>query len=118
MEKSLIEFFQFIHQSIEKASVEFLNKMRRHFYVTPTSYLELLSTYSKVLHFKLATNLEIHKFKFETGKVLLMKRKEIGTLRDRLSIGVDVIVSTEKQAIVCIVLLSVVYICILLYLYR
>ena len=49
VEKSLIEFFQFIHQSIEKASVEFLNKMRRHFYVTPTSYLELLSTYSKVL---------------------------------------------------------------------
>ena len=76
VEKSLIEFFQFIHQSIEKASIEFLNKMRRHFYVTPTSYLELLSTYSKVL---------------------LMKRKEIGTLRDRLSIGVDVIVSTEKQ---------------------
>lgn len=52
VEKSLITFFQFIHQSIERTSIEFLNKMRRHFYVTPTSYLELLSTYNKVLTLK------------------------------------------------------------------
>eukprot|EP01041_Mallomonas_annulata_P000971 gene971-1882_t len=74
-EKNLIVYFQFIHQSIEKASIEFLNTMRRRFYVTPTSYLELLSTYNKVL---------------------IDKRKEVGTLRDRLSIGVEKLVSTEK----------------------
>eukprot|EP00981_Chlorochromonas_danica_P005554 scaffold1129_cov164-Ochromonas_danica.AAC.19 len=76
VETKLVTFFQFIHQSIEKMSVEYLQSMRRHFYVTPTSYLELLSTYNKVLN---------------------EKRKEIGTLRDRLSIGVDKLVSTEKQ---------------------
>ncbi|RYG69725.1 hypothetical protein EON64_02000, partial [archaeon] len=76
VESKLIIFFQFIHQSIEKASVEYLNTMRRAFYVTPTSYLELLSTYNKVLN---------------------DKRVEIGTLRDRLSIGVEKLVSTEKQ---------------------
>ena len=75
IEKSLISFFQFIHQSIEKASIEFLNKMRRRFYVTPTSYLELLSTYNKVL---------------------TSKRVDVGTLRDRLKIGVDKLLSTEK----------------------
>lgn len=75
IETHLITFFQFIHQSIEKCSVDFLNRLRRRFYVTPTSYLELLSTYNKVL---------------------TEKRKEIGTLRDRLSIGVDKLVSTEK----------------------
>lgn len=74
LEGKLITFFQYIHQSIEKASIEFLNKMRRHYYVTPTSYLELLSTYNEVLNFK---------------------RKEVGTLRDRLSIGVEKLVSTE-----------------------
>jgi len=76
MEQSLITFFQFIHQSIEKKSIEFLVKMRRHFYVTPTSYLELLSTYNKVL---------------------TEKRREVGTLRDRLTIGVDKLVFTEIQ---------------------
>lgn len=76
VEPKLINFFQFIHQSIERMSVEFLNKMKRPFYVTPTSYLELLSTYNRVL---------------------TEKRKEIGTLRDRLSIGVDKLVTTEKQ---------------------
>eukprot|EP01033_Poteriospumella_lacustris_P000280 gene286-182_t len=76
VEPKLIQFFQFIHQSIEKASVDFLAQMRRSFYVTPTSYLELLSTYNKVL---------------------TEKRKEIGTLRDRLTVGVDKLISTEKQ---------------------
>lgn len=39
------------------------------------SYLELLSTYNKVL---------------------TEKRKEVGTMRERLSIGVDKLISTEK----------------------
>ena len=75
VEKSLIVFFQFIHQSVERAVVDFLNKMRRRFYVTPTSYLELLSTYNNTL---------------------TDKRKEVGTLRDRLTIGVDKLISTER----------------------
>ena len=75
VEKSLISFFKHMHQSIEKASSDFLLKLRRRFYVTPTSYLELLSTYNRVL---------------------TSKRVEVGTLRDRLKIGVDKLLSTEK----------------------
>ena len=75
IEANLIVFFKYLHQSIEHASEEFLLKMRRHFYVTPTSYLELLSTYERVLN---------------------QKRVEVGTLRDRLKIGVDKLLSTEK----------------------
>ena len=75
VEKSLTVFFQLIHQSVERATIDFLNTMRRRFYVTPTSYLELLSTYNKVLS---------------------EKRVEVGTLRDRLTIGVDKLMSTEK----------------------
>lgn len=73
-EVTVIAMFQFIHQSIERASEEFFNSMRRRFYVTPTSYLELLSTYEKVLK---------------------LKRVEVGRLRDRLAVGVDKLVSTE-----------------------
>ena len=76
VEKKLIEFFQFIHQSVERASNDFLNKLGRRFYVTPTSYLELLAAYDKILK---------------------AKRKEVGTLRDRLAIGCDKLASTEKQ---------------------
>ena len=75
-EEAVVNYFQFLHQSIEKASVEFLKKMRRPFYVTPTSYLELLSTYEKTLQ---------------------GKRNDVGTLRDRLKVGVEKLVSTEKQ---------------------
>ena len=75
VEKGVILFFQFIHQSIEKASVEFLTIMKRHFSVTPTSYLELLATYDKTLS---------------------EKRVDIGTLRDRLKVGVEKLVSTEN----------------------
>ena len=74
LEKKLINFFQFIHQSIEKSTIEFFQVMKRKLYVTPTSYLELLGTY---------------------GKVLQEKRIEVGTLRDRLKIGVEKLVSTE-----------------------
>lgn len=54
--------------------MQFYNSLHRHFYVTPTSYLELLSTYEKVLK---------------------EKRVEVGHLRDRLSVGVDKLMSTE-----------------------
>ncbi len=44
VEKKLIFYFQFIHQSIEKLSVEFKNTMRRNYYVTPTvSYFPILA---------------------------------------------------------------------------
>ena len=75
-EKHVITFFQFIHQSIEKATIEFLAVMRRPFYVTPTSYLELLATYSSIL---------------------IEKRREVGTLRDRFKIGVEKLINTEMS---------------------
>ena len=52
-----------LHQSVAKESLEFLSALRRYNYVTPTSYLEVLSTYRNVLN---------------------MKRQEVGTLKNRL----------------------------------
>lgn len=46
---SCVEMFKCIHQSVEAMSDRFLNELRRKNYVTPTSYLELLSTYRKIL---------------------------------------------------------------------
>ena len=41
-----------IHQSVEQASKRYLAEQRRDNYVTPTSYLELLSTFKVLLKFK------------------------------------------------------------------
>lgn len=49
-EENCIELFKVMHQSVERKSEEFKESMRRINYVTPTSYLELLSTYKKILN--------------------------------------------------------------------
>lgn len=54
-----------VHQSVATESLEFLSALRRYNYVTPTSYLEVLSTYRNVL---------------------TMKRLEVGTLKNRLQV--------------------------------
>ena len=48
-EQGCIEMFKRIHQSVEEKVLEYRDVYRRISYVTPTSYLELLSTYKKVL---------------------------------------------------------------------
>ncbi|GLD91881.1 hypothetical protein PINS_up000414 [Pythium insidiosum] len=74
---ALVETFKVIHQSVEHASKDFFNTLRRYFYVTPTSYLELLSTFKAVL---------------------VSKRDEVNTMKSRLQNGVDKL--SETKAIV------------------
>ena len=71
-----IEIFKVIHQSVEKMSFRFKDEMRRISYVTPTSYLELLSTYKKV-------------FKERT--------KHVGDAKMRLSRGLTVLADAEVE---------------------
>jgi len=58
--------FKNIHKSVEKTSNDFLLELSRHNYVTPTSYLELLTMYKQVLG---------------------QKRKEVGNQTNRLRGG-------------------------------
>lgn len=37
------------HEDLQKLSARFLAEQKRHYYVTPTSYLELLGSYKKLL---------------------------------------------------------------------
>ena len=45
---SVVNAFKYIHKRVEVESKLFSEQMRRHVYLTPTSYLELLSTLSKI----------------------------------------------------------------------
>ena len=57
-----------IHQSVAVASKQFLAELSRHNYVTPTSYLELLGTF---------------------GKLIQLKKNEVSTQRNRTKTGLD-----------------------------
>ena len=74
--RSVVDACVFIHQSVEKKSKEFFETLRRYNYVTPTSYLELLQTFIRLLR---------------------EKRAELETMRSRLQIGLDKLNSTASQ---------------------
>ena len=50
--EGLVTLFGDIHQSVATKSLQYLAKLSRHNYVTPTSYLELLGIFKKVLGIK------------------------------------------------------------------
>jgi dynein heavy chain, axonemal len=65
-----------IHQSVERKSKKFFDELRRFNYVTPTSYLELLTTFLKLL---------------------AEKRTSIVDTKRRLEIGLEKLLSTAAQ---------------------
>ena len=75
-QEGVVQMFKTMHQAVEVQSAHFLERMRRHAYVTPTSYLELLSSYTSLL---------------------VSRRAEVDVTRSRLSVGVDKIKSTKEQ---------------------
>jgi dynein heavy chain len=74
--ENLVEMFKVIHQSVEQYTVEYRAILMRHNYVTPTSYLSLLSTYKASL---------------------IDKRAEINTKIQRLANGLNKLKSTKAQ---------------------
>jgi dynein heavy chain len=76
---NVVKMCTVVHQSVVAESKNYLVQLRRHNHVTPTSYLELLDTYKKL-----------------NAK----KKKEVGALHNRLSVGLNKLLSTaEKVAI-------------------
>lgn len=75
-EQHTVTMFKQIHLSVETSSKTFFEMLRRRNYVTPTSYLELLSSF---------------------GKLIGMKRQETSTKKDRLQIGLDKLSETKKM---------------------
>jgi dynein heavy chain len=67
---------QIFHSSTSESSVKFKNELGRIYYVTPTSYLELINTFKTLL---------------------ADKRKEIMALKDRYGNGYDCLIDTEKN---------------------
>ncbi|XP_063446016.1 dynein axonemal heavy chain 3-like isoform X5 [Mytilus trossulus] len=66
--KESVVMCKMFHESVRELSVSFMDQLRRHNYVTPTSYLELIMTFKSLLG---------------------VKRDEILTLRNRYLVGLE-----------------------------
>ncbi|CAH8660135.1 unnamed protein product [Schistosoma rodhaini] len=66
--ESSVTLCKYFHESVRKLAEKFLEVLRRHSYVTPTSYLEMILTFKKLLH---------------------QKRTELTTMRNRYLIGLE-----------------------------
>ncbi|KAH8299235.1 hypothetical protein KR044_006570, partial [Drosophila immigrans] len=88
---SLASTTVFMHKTVEDASVRFYKEMKRHYYTTPSSYLELLKLYQSLL--KLKTQEIIAKRKriasglnklLETNEVIAVMQKELEVMVPQL----------------------------------
>ncbi|XP_072745723.1 dynein axonemal heavy chain 1 [Anoplolepis gracilipes] len=74
--QSIVRICQYMHSSVIDASDRFLKELERHNYVTPTSYLELLSNY---------------------GNLLKKKKDELNSSMTYLSSGLRKLTNTEAE---------------------
>ncbi|XP_060664252.1 LOW QUALITY PROTEIN: dynein axonemal heavy chain 6 [Drosophila nasuta] len=88
---SLASTTVFMHKTVEDASVRFYKEMKRHYYTTPSSYLELLKLYQSLL--KVKTQEIIAKRKriasglnklLETNEVIAVMQKELEVMVPQL----------------------------------
>eukprot|EP00117_Sycon_ciliatum_P025270 scpid3533/ scgid21010/ Dynein heavy chain 7, axonemal; Axonemal beta dynein heavy chain 7; Ciliary dynein heavy chain 7; Dynein heavy chain-like protein 2; hDHC2 len=71
-----VQLCKIFHQSTRELSEKFLTMLQRHNYVTPTSYLELISTYKTLL---------------------AKKRSEVSKQKNRYSVGLQKLASAAEQ---------------------
>ena len=73
---SCVLLVQMFHESTAQAAIRFKDELRRHYYVTPTSYLELITTFKNILK---------------------EKREEVMGLKNRYENGYSCLISTEAN---------------------
>ncbi len=85
MVDNICQLCVYIHTSVASYSTQFLNELRRHNYTTPTSYIELVKLYTKMLgkrHNHISSQLE----KFRGGlKKLSEANESVGKLQGYLT---------------------------------
>ncbi|XP_039266483.2 dynein axonemal heavy chain 7-like isoform X2 [Styela clava] len=105
-----IKMCKTFHTGTRVLSERFLNELQRHNYVTPTSYLELISTFKQLLDKK---RQEVHKMKrrYEVGLEKLMSaasqvadmQKELTDLQPQLVVASkevdEIMVNVERDSI-------------------
>lgn len=63
---------QWLHESTKAWSVEYKLQLKRHYYVTPTSYIELISSFKSILAEKRKLNKQLI-YKYENGYIKIIE---------------------------------------------
>ena len=100
----LVQMCQAIHVSVAQNSTRFLAELNRHNYVTPTSYLELLGIFNKLIGTKkLELNTAKNRTKtgldklLSTGEEVAKLQEELETMRPLLEEAVAESITTMEQ---------------------
>lgn len=92
-----VKMFTAIHQSVERKSIQFKEQLNRQNYVTPTSFLELLSSYANILRDK-RKKISFSKNRLVTGLQVLEKAGiEIAKLKDHIDKMAPELAITKKD---------------------
>jgi dynein heavy chain, axonemal len=87
-----------LHQSVDSYGKIFLSEMNRITYVTPTSYLELIKTFTKQLD-KCAGAVEFSKNRYDTGlEKLNFAAEQVSTMQKELTAMVSIESEREHRA--------------------
>ncbi|GFS18450.1 dynein heavy chain 1, axonemal [Elysia marginata] len=94
----MVEMCQKIHESVTRYSERFLEEMSRHNYVTPTSYLELLSCYSQLVS-RRKRELSLASSRLSTGlNKIRVTTVEVARLQEELAVMSPELDKAVKEA--------------------
>jgi dynein heavy chain len=92
-----VEMFKNMHQSVERKSILFKDELSRINYVTPTSFLELLSSYGTILKNKRKT-VNFSRNRLVAGLEVLKKAGvEIATLQEEIVVMTPTLERTQRE---------------------
>lgn len=97
LQEKLVQMFKFMHKSVERKTIDFERELRRHNYVTPTSYLELIDTYRNILKKKFDKNVA-DLARLQNGILQLKNAEtEVKKLNEELSLKMPVLQKKEEE---------------------
>jgi dynein heavy chain len=92
MKPNLAQIFAMMHRTVNDCSKQMLLEMKRHNYVTPTNYLELVAGYKAYV--LSLSSCSIQPFMY---RLLYEKRKELGDAASKLKNGLNKIDETRSK---------------------
>lgn len=94
---SCVEMVQAFHSDTSTYSIRFLRELKRHYYVTPTSYLELISTFKQLLAEKRA-EVKANRDKYLNGYDCLIATEEsVGRMQEELEAKKPLLIEKSKE---------------------
>ena len=102
----LVQMFKFIHKSVERITIRYRAELRRHNYVTPTSYQEQLNLFKIILGNKNEENtVAINRLKNGIKKQR-QANEDVEALQERLKREEPILKQTEEDVKIMLVKLS------------